>query len=299
MPRHTILVADDQELIRSMLSRSIDKAGFNVIAVADGQAAIDVYRLEHPSVVISDIQMPKMNGLTLLKEIKKIDERAFVILISGYGNEEILLQALRGGAINFFRKPFNVEEVIDVLRQSLRHRERTVYPELVVPALEEEEKRFIIIPIETNIIPVINQITLNLGARFPDAEIINLRIGIEEMINNAIEHGCLDIGFEEKNAALHNGTFGKLVRDKANRTASRPRRAYVHSRLTPEEFTVTVRDEGRGFDWRGLPSPSTKHLLQFNGRGVFLTKIFFDTVEYNATGNEVTLRKRRRPAGGG
>ncbi len=294
MPQHKILIADDQELVRVMLSRSIGQAGYEVITAADGEAAIDLYRWQHPSLVISDIQMPKMNGLTLLTEIKKIDERAFVILISGFGSEEILLQALRGGAINFFRKPFKVEEVIDVLHQVLRHRDKIIYPDLVAPMLTEEEKHFVITPIETSLLPIINQIALNLGSRFPDAEIINLRIGIEEMLNNAIEHGCLDIGFEEKNTALHNGTFSALVREKAKQHADKPRRAYVHSRLTEDELTVTVRDEGVGFDWRSLPSSSTESLLHFNGRGIFLTKIFFDVVEYNAAGNQVTLRKRRK-----
>ncbi len=293
MPYDTILVADDQELIRSILFRSISKAGYQVITAPDGEEAIEVYRRRHPALVISDIQMPRMNGLTLLKEIKKLDERALVILITGFGSEDILLQALRGGAINFFRKPFKVEEVIAVLHQLLRHRENIVYPGLIAPSLMEEEKRFIITPLETNILPVINQITLNLSARFPDAEIINLRIGIEEMINNAVEHGCLDIGYEEKNTALHRGAFAELIRDKARRAGGR-RRVFVGSRLDGDEFTVTVRDQGRGFDWRSLPTPTGQNLLHFNGRGVFLTKIFFDSVEYNEAGNEVILRKRRR-----
>jgi DNA-binding response OmpR family regulator len=296
MTPYKILVADDQELMRTILVRFIQRAGYDVLTAQNGEEAIDLYKLEHPALVISDIQMPKMNGLTLLREIKKIDERAFVILISGFGSEEVLLQALRGGAINFFKKPFKVEEVVDVLHQVLRHREIAQFPDLATPALAADEKRFEFAPYDVNVLPIINQIALNLGALLPETDIINVRIGIEEMINNAIEHGCLDIGFEEKSAALRSGTFNELIKEKMKKLLERPRKIYVSSRLAPEELLVVIRDEGTGFDWRSVPALSSENLLHYNGRGIFLTKIFFDSVSYNAQGNEVTLCKKKKRA---
>jgi DNA-binding response OmpR family regulator len=293
MPRYKILVVDDQELIRQILTRYLTRSGYDVVNAQNGEEAITLYRIEHPALVISDIQMPKMNGLDLLREIKAIDERAFVILISGHGSEEILLQALRGGAINFFRKPFQVEEVVEVLQQVLRHRETIVFPELDTPTLREEEKRFAFTPPGPNILPLINQIVLNARPLFSDADIINIRIGIEEMLNNAIEHGCLGIGFDEKNTALHDGVFEELVRKKTAELAGQPRQVLVSSRLTGSTLEVVIRDEGKGFDWQGLRLPAQENLLHLNGRGIFLTRIFFDAVEYNERGNEVTLRKTR------
>jgi len=290
--RYKILVADDQELMRTILVRFIQRAGYEVIAAQNGEEAIDLYRLERPALVISDIQMPKMNGLTLLREIKRLDAGAFVILISGFGSEEVLLQALRGGAINFFKKPFKVEEVVDVLHQVLRHREIVRFPELATQTLVEDGKKFEFAPFDFNVLPIINQITLNLDRLLPEPELINVRIGIEEMINNAVEHGCLGIGFEEKNAALRSGSFNDLVKEKMELLIERPRRITVASKLTTEELVVIIGDEGDGFDWRSIPALSGENLLQFNGRGIFLTKIFFDAVDYNAQGNEVTLRKR-------
>ena len=55
-----------------------------------------------------------------------------------------------------------------------------------------------------------------------------------------------------------------------------------------------IRDDGGGFDWRKLPAVEPENLLAFNGRGIFLTKIYFDEVTFNDTGNEVTLRKFKR-----
>ena len=92
----------------------ISKAGLESIEAENGKKAIELYRAVHPAVVLSDIRMPHMDGLTLLNKIKKIDKSAAVILMTGYGNEEILLKALRGGATNYFKKPFNFHEIIEV-----------------------------------------------------------------------------------------------------------------------------------------------------------------------------------------
>jgi len=294
MTRHKILIVDDQDLVRTVLAKLIRKAGYGALTAADGEEAIELYRLQNPTLVISDIKMPRMNGLALLKEIKKIDERALVILITGFGNEEILLQALRGGAINFFKKPLNVEELIDVINHAVRHREALHTSELATESFVEEEKRFVLCPGSANLLPVINQLTLNFGVLFPDAEIINLKIGIEEMINNAIEHGCLGIGFEEKNTALRGGTYHELVRQKLDDLKDSTRRVHIDSRVGAEGVRIVIRDDGDGFSWKNLPDLSKENLLQYNGRGIFLTKIFFDRVEYNQKGNEVTLEKKKK-----
>jgi CheY-like chemotaxis protein/anti-sigma regulatory factor (Ser/Thr protein kinase) len=296
MARHKILIADDQELMRTILVKFIERAGYDAIAAENGEEAIELYKMENPSLVISDIKMPKMNGLTLLKEIKKIDEKALVILITGFGSEDILLEALRGGAINFFKKPFKVEEIIEVVHQAVRLRDDVYYNELISPSLITEEKNFILLPLKINIVPVLNQVVMNFRLLFPDSEIINLKIGIEEMINNAVEHGCLGIGFEEKNKALQTGAYIDLVKEKKRLLETTPRKIFITSRFTETGITVIVRDEGEGFDWRVLPGLSKENLLQYNGRGIFLTKIFFDSVEYNEKGNEVTLTKKA-PAG--
>ena len=67
----------------------------------------------------------------------------------------------------------------------------------------------------------------------------------------------------------------------------------MNSHLTSERFEITIRDEGDGFDWQSLPAVAAENLFAFSGRGIFLTKIYFDEVRYNEQGNEVTLVKRR------
>ena len=238
--------------------------------------------------------MPKMDGLTLLHEIKRIDRNATVILMTGQGNEDVLLEALRGGATNFFKKPFNIRELIDEIRKVVEFRLEAARSTLFSPfprggdeALRPSPRRF-------TYFPLINQITLQLPCLLPEEEILNLKIGIEEMIANAIEHGNMGISFEEKNRAIEEGHLSQLMTDRGRESDAAGRAVHVLSRLSADSFEISIRDEGRGFDWHKLPVVAPENLLSFNGRGIFLTKIYFDDVIYNETGTMVTLRKHKR-----
>jgi DNA-binding response OmpR family regulator len=288
-----VLIVDDQDILRNLLVKFMVKAGFEPIEAPNGKKAIELYNVTRPSVILSDIMMPEMDGLTLLHEIKKIDRDAVVILMTGYGNEDILLESLRGGAVNFFKKPFDFTEVIEVVRSVVRHREEADTSPFYSPYLTTETKRFRIAAADSNVQPIINQIALQAADLVPVSEIINLKIGMEEMIKNATEHGNLGITFEEKNEAIEGGSFGELLQAKLKRPENADKVIVVESRLDEEGLEVRITDQGSGFDWRALPELSAETLLKYNGRGIFLTKIYYDEVRYNDAGNEVTLIKRR------
>ncbi|HUI69716.1 MAG TPA: response regulator [Spirochaetia bacterium] len=292
--RPAILVVDDEEPLRSLLVRILEMEGFRALTARDGQEAVKVFRDQSPLVVISDIRMPKMDGLAMLNEIHKIDRSAPVILMTGQGNEQILLAALRGGATNFFKKPFDNDELINEVRRVVGFRLEAERSSLFSPYIKEETKSFVLPAGVSSYYPVLNQITLQLPCLVPSEEVLNLKIGIEEMLTNAIEHGNLGITFEEKSQAIREGRLEQLVAERAAEAERAGRRVFIASRLTSDQFEVTIRDEGSGFDWRALPELIPENLLAFNGRGIFLTKIYYDEVVYNEIGNEVTLRKHRK-----
>ena len=288
---------DDQEALRTLLARLLEREGFDPVPAEDGEQAIARYKSESPLVVVSDIMMPKMDGLSLLNEIRRIDRNATVILMTGQGNEDVLLKALRGGATNFFKKPFAVRELIEEIRKVVEFRLEAARSSLFSPLLVEETKTFVMPRADSPFFPIINQITLQLPCILPSEDILNLKIGIEEVITNAIEHGNLGISFDEKSKAIQEGRLPDLIALKGRESDAAGRSVRITSRLSPERFEITVHDDGRGFDWRNLPAVEPENLLAFNGRGLFLTKIYFDEVSFNDSGNEVTLRKNRaRPA---
>jgi CheY-like chemotaxis protein/anti-sigma regulatory factor (Ser/Thr protein kinase) len=288
-----VLVVDDQEALRSLLARLLEREGFDPVEAENGAQAVEMYKSEAPLVVVSDIMMPKMDGLTLLNEIRRIDRNATVILMTGQGNEDVLLKALRGGATNFFKKPFNVRELIDEIRKVVEFRLEAARSSLFSPLMVEETKHFVMPRADSPFFPIINQITLQLPCLLPQEDILNLKIGIEEVITNAIEHGNLGISFDEKSRAIQEGRLAELIADKGRESDAAGRAVHITSRLSPALFEIAIRDDGHGFNWRTLPAVEPENLLAFNGRGIFLTKIYFDEVTYNDSGNEVTLRKHK------
>ena len=115
-----VLIADDLTFIKLVLRSLVEKAGFRVVGEAsNGEEAIELYQDKRPDVVLMDITMPKVDGLTALKEILKIDPEAKIIMCSAMGQQSLIVQALQLGAKDFIVKPFRDERVIGAIKNLL------------------------------------------------------------------------------------------------------------------------------------------------------------------------------------
>jgi len=115
-----IMIVDDLAFIKLLLKDLIEKAGFRVIGEAsDGEEAIDMYEEKKPDLVLLDITMPKMDGITALKRILALDPGAKVIMCSALGQQRLIVQAIQLGAKDFIVKPFRPERVISSIKKAL------------------------------------------------------------------------------------------------------------------------------------------------------------------------------------
>lgn len=117
-PEH-VLIVDDEEEIRRILARILEKEGFRVVAVADGLQAIRRICLEAPAVILMDMCMPGLNGMEVLKRIKKLDGDLPVVLITAFANIHQAVEAMKEGANNYLAKPFDNNEVVGIVRKAL------------------------------------------------------------------------------------------------------------------------------------------------------------------------------------
>jgi len=115
----TVLVVDDAEFLRVRISKMLTAEGYQVIEAENGAVAVEKYKAEHPDVVLMDITMPEMDGLTALKTIKAIDPQARVVMLTALGQESVVLEAVKSGARDFVVKPFNQERVLSALQKLL------------------------------------------------------------------------------------------------------------------------------------------------------------------------------------
>jgi two-component system, chemotaxis family, chemotaxis protein CheY len=113
-----ILLVDDAVFIRQMLHKSLSEAGFIISGeAADGVAALEQFRRCKPRIVLLDLFMPNMNGITTLRIMQQLDKNAKIIVCSAASQQEIVLKALRLGAVDYIPKPFQINEVIEKVRR--------------------------------------------------------------------------------------------------------------------------------------------------------------------------------------
>ncbi len=115
-----VLIVDDLTFIKMVLKDLVEKAGFRVVGEAsDGEEALRLFEEKRPDIVLMDITMPKMDGLTALQKILEKDPEAKVIMCSALGQQRLILQAIQLGAKDFIVKPFRPERVIGSIKKIL------------------------------------------------------------------------------------------------------------------------------------------------------------------------------------
>jgi DNA-binding NtrC family response regulator len=112
-----ILVVDDEENTRLGLSKLLSQDGFVVELAANGSEALEVLRRQRINLVISDINMPDMNGITFLREISRRFPSTNVIMITAYGGVESYLEAMNLGALEYLHKPIRLDELRSVMKK--------------------------------------------------------------------------------------------------------------------------------------------------------------------------------------
>ncbi len=117
--RPSILVVDDEKVIRDMLADLLDMEGFHVRTAEDGSSALDELGRAHYDLVLSDLKMPKMGGIALLDQIGKVAPQAVTVIMTGFGTVETAIDAMKRGAYDYVLKPFKLEEVIHVVRRGI------------------------------------------------------------------------------------------------------------------------------------------------------------------------------------
>jgi two-component system, chemotaxis family, chemotaxis protein CheY len=115
-----ILIVDDAAFMRMMIRDILTKNGYDVCGEAnDGVQAVEKYKELKPDLITMDITMPEMDGINALKEIKKIDSNAKVIMCSAMGQQAMVIDAIQAGAKDFIVKPFQADRVIEAIKKTL------------------------------------------------------------------------------------------------------------------------------------------------------------------------------------
>lgn len=117
--RPRVLVVDDEASIRELLTRTLSLTEYDVEAVADGRSALERLRLDTYDLLIADLRMPVMDGLTLIREARRLHPALRVIIITGYSTEASAIEAVNLGVVGYLVKPFRVPQVLSAVARAL------------------------------------------------------------------------------------------------------------------------------------------------------------------------------------
>ncbi len=263
-----VLIADDEVGLRDLLERFFKTRGLEVDMACDGREALEMFQAGAYDLVLTDLKMPRLDGLQLLVAIKDINPKVPVVIISGYGDTETVVRALKNGAENFLAKPIKIDLLHRVIEQSLNFSRRP----------SELKRDFTSIDQTTTVqapskLSYINELiylvsTLAVAVGYADHDLDNnLKLALVESITNAMEHG--NEWDEAKSITLH-------------------------LQLNPDLLVATISDQGGGFDFSKRFDPTRPEtMLEERGRGIFLMNAIMDKVQYNGNGNSVTITKYR------
>ena len=289
-----VLVVEDSSTQAVQIKHVLKNEGFQVLVAGDGREALELIESFAPDLVLTDLQMPNMDGLELVIEIKKKRRTLPVVLMTDHGNEDIAMQALMNGAASYIPKRRLKEDVAATIRDVMELAQATIEQEDLERCMVECTSKY---ELENNsqlINQLITQIEQQLCAiEFADwNDILQLNIAVHEALDNAVHHGNLELSSELRESG------GMAYHEEANRRRNlepyRDRRVYVTTHISRERFQVSIRDEGKGFDPSFVENPtSPKNIERVTGRGMLLMRTFMDELSYSKTGNEVTLVKHR------
>ncbi len=290
----TVLIVDDSAVDRKIAGACVEDEGLKTIYAEGGREALNIIPQKKPDIVLTDVSMPEMDGLELVEHIRRLHRPLPVIIMTAYGSEDTAVAALKAGATSYVPKKDIRQGLSSALHIVLSGVEARKHREKLRGLLDNSESHFVI-GMEPDAPAALVRYLENDLAEMnfcDDAGLFQVNSALSEAIANAVEHGNLELDSELRET--HDGSYYELGRERREKPPYHDRHVYVSVRLTQDEVTYVVRDEGSGFDTSGLPNPKDpENLVKAGGRGILLIRMFMDEVRFNKTGNEITMVKRR------
>jgi len=116
-----VLVVDDKQMMRDSVGTTLQRAGYSVVAASDGNTALNMVAKHRPAAVVTDLRMPAMDGLELLKRLRQADDQLPVVLMTAFGSVNDAVSAMKQGAFDFVQKPFEGDQLVMVIRRAVEH----------------------------------------------------------------------------------------------------------------------------------------------------------------------------------
>jgi CheY-like chemotaxis protein len=302
-PMKRILVAEDSPAQAQLIRGLLEKAEFEVLLAPHGQAALEVIERAvseraAPDLVLTDLQMPEMNGLDLVRQIRSQYSFLPVILMTAHGSEDIAAEALRTGAASYVPKANLSQNLVSTIREVLDVAKPGRSELELLECLAYSDSAFVL-GNSPRLIPALVRHLVEHTALMKlcdETGLIRLGRALDESLTNALYHGNLELDSTPCDADA--AGWNESAQSRSQQPPYRDRRIHVTVNLSRTEAVFVIRDDGPGFDLSQVPDPTDPaNLESTTGRGLMLIRTFMDEVRHNTEGNEITIVMRREQPG--
>ncbi len=289
----SILVVDDCPVDRKLIGSLLQKqSNWDIRFAEDGQQALDQIEQTSFDLVVTDLQMPNLDGLELVKCVRQNHSQLPVVLVTSKGSQDIAVEALKLGATNYSPKSKLNRDLFGTAKHVLEFSKQL----LQTPTTESQECCFSFV-LENDsemVAPVLSTLESNMPA-WLESDRLRVGMAINEAITNAINHGNLEVDSELKEQ--DETQFFDLIDKRKIQTPYADRRVLIEAEYNKDEICIRISDQGPGFDPQCVADPTCRENLEkLSGRGLLLIHSFMDRVEHNTVGNQIFMVKQRPTA---
>ena len=294
-----ILVAEDSLTQAIHIKHLLAAAGFGVETVANGVEALRAIERQAPDLLLTDLEMPEMNGLKLVEAVHRRFPRVPVVLMTAFGSDEVAARALEAGAASYVPKRNLEKDLLETIRDLLAvvaaDRELARLSEF----LTEQEARFDLGNDLAAVAPIVAHVKADMDEMqlVDEAERIRVGVALGAALRNAIFCGNLELSAACRNDAAVSGggansALDRLAAERAAQSPYRDRNAWLEARLSRGEAVFVVGHEGAAYRHELFQIGDDAARLESDDDGWVLVKSFMDEVTLDAGGKLLTLTKR-------
>ncbi|MBQ3656581.1 MAG: response regulator [Bacteroidales bacterium] len=289
-----ILIIEDDFISRNYLRDLLRYSGYEAVSARNVPEGLDSYIRQKPDMIICDILLPGVSGLEFLKQIREKDLTTFILMVATQTSERVITECFRNGANDFLKHPILDKDILPKIAKQKDKLEnqhtKTDFGSVISGNIN------MVFPIGFDVVYKIAERVFDefIPGYFSDYVETEIRVGLSELICNAVEHGNLGITFSEKKRSTDEGNFEQLIRERLEDPVLSSRRVKIEFSYNEEECQWVITDDGDGFDYNNISVPSLEENKEgFSGRGINLSKALFDSIEYIGKGNVVKVKKKR------
>ena len=287
-----ILVAEDSPVDQMLVTRLLERPEWSIHLAVDGLEALSMVEELEPDLIVTDMQMPNMDGLELVKQLHLRNSNIPIVLITGQGSEKFAFEALRCGATSFSPKSQMNRDLARTVQQCLEiaRRMRYTHDSRLFPT--PKTQTFVLENDLSLVGPTIENLQNSLPS-WSDRDRLQIGMAMDEAIVNAMHHGNLEV--ESKLREENEDNYYSAIQDRKSKQPFCTRRVRIEAEFSDQHICVQISDEGPGFDPTNVDDPrEPENLHKVSGRGLMLIKNFMDQVAHNQCGNQITMTKLRR-----